>query len=400
MIYKQIAEVLNATFGELIGEDAIFAEDLSNVVELGKTIEATDAFGDAFENYTKKLIDQIGRVIFRENKLGLSHLPLYKDSWEYGSIAEKIRVDYPETEDDYSFDLANYDGSDVFELSLPSASAKFFNNSTTFQIKISLPKRQAKSAFKSASDMSRFISLIENSVKQRLTISLITLEYRTLANLIAEKFKTNKANCLINLLDLYKTATGDTSMTAAKFLSSEACLRFANKTIGMYRDLINKPSKLYAEGNYINVTAPEEQVLIVLTDFEKALNTYLYSTNRHNEFIKLDNYSVVPYWQAGGVDDSYATRSTINVIPASEGKGPSEGQDTRRKIEKSNILGVLFDYRAAAVTCEHTDVESINVPDARMTNYWFFADANYINDTDENVIVFYISDGGDDDAED
>lgn len=57
----------------------------------------------------------------------------------------------------------------------------------------------------------------------------------------------------------------------------------------------------------------------------------------------------------------------------------------------SNILGVLHDVRASAITCEHKDVESINVPNNRTINYWYFADANYINDTDENVVVFYLS---------
>lgn len=391
MKYKQIATILNTTFAELVGEGELFAEDLSNVVELGKTITSNSTFGDDFDRYTRSLVDHVGKVIFRENQLGLSHLPIYKDSWEFGSIAEKVRVDYPEVQDDYSFDLNNYTGDDVFELVIPRASAKFFNNSTTFQIKVSLPTRQAKSAFNSAREMSQFISLIENTIKQRLAISLLTLEYRTLSNLIAEKFKANKAACLIDLLALYKSETGDTGMTKAKFLQSEECLRFANLKIGMMRDLINKPSKLYGEGDYVNVSAPGEQTLVVLTDYDRALGSYLYSVNRHNEFIKLENYSVVPYWQAGGNDDTYASRSSINVIPASEGSYSGDpDEDTRTPIVQSDILAVLFDYRACAVTCEHQEVTSIPVPDARMTNYWFFADANYINDTDENVIVFYL----------
>ena len=38
--------------------------------------------------------------------------------------------------------------------------------------------------------MARFISLIENSISQKLDIDLLALEYRTEANLIAEKFKS------------------------------------------------------------------------------------------------------------------------------------------------------------------------------------------------------------------
>lgn len=391
MIYKLIGEALNEVYKELIGETELVKEDLSNIVEVGKTITESSTYGENVENYTKKLIDKVGRIIFRQNKLSISHLPIWRDSWEFGSISEKVRVEAPETSEDRTFDLANYTGEDVFKLSIPKTSAKFFNNSTTFQLKISLPKVQVKSAWNSAKEMSQFISLIENTIKQKLAIDLLSLEYRTQANLIAEKFKSGNDSCLINLLEEYIYETGDTSVTSETFLTNEKALRFANKKIKMMRNLITKPSVLYADGGYVNVTAPDEQVLTILTDFDASLATYLYSVNRHNDFVKLENYSVVPYWQAGGTDDSYETRSKIHVIPASEGTKP-EGADNRVVIEEENILAVLQDYRASAVTCQHSDVESINVPDARMINYWYFEDANYVNDTDENVIVFYVSD--------
>lgn len=391
MIYKLIGEALNEVYAELIGESDLVKEDLSNIVEVGKTITESSTYGENVENYTKKLIDKVGRIIFRQNKLSISHLPIWRDSWEFGSISEKVRVEAPETSEDHTFDLANYTGEDVFKLSIPKTSAKFFNNSTTFQLKISLPKVQVKSAWNSAKEMSQFISLIENTIKQKLAIDLLSLEYRTQANLIAEKFKSGNDSCLINLLEEYIYETGDTTITSKTFLTNEKALRFANKKIKMMRNLITKPSILYADGGYVNVTAPDEQILTILTDFDASLATYLYSVNRHNDFVKLENYSVVPYWQAGGKDDSYETRSKIHVIPASEGVKPA-GADNRLVIEEENILAVLQDYRASAVTCQHSDVESINVPDARMINYWYFEDANYVNDTDENVIVFYISD--------
>lgn len=391
MKYKLIGEALNEVYKELIGESDLIKEDLSNIVEVGKTITDNINYGENVENYTKKLIDKVGRIIFRQNKLELSHLPIFRDSWDFGSIAEKVRVEAPQTSEDKTFDLSNYTGEDVFKLSIPKTSAKFFNNSTTFQLKISLPKVQVKSAWNSAREMSQFISLIENSIKQKLAVDLLSLEYRTQANLIAEKFKSGNSNCLINLLEEYIYETGDTSVNSEKFLTNEKALRFANKKIKMMRNLITKPSILYADGGYVNVTAPDEQVLTILTDFDASLATYLYSVNRHNDFVKLENYTVVPYWQSGGTSDDYETRSKIKVIPASEGATPS-GADTRMVIEEDNILAILQDYRASAVTCQHSDVESINVPDARMINYWYFEDANYVNDTDENVIIFYLSD--------
>lgn len=399
MNYKQIGLILNDVFDEIIGEDAQVAEDLSNIVEVGERITGASVWGDKFDNYVKKLIDRVGKVIFRENKMALQHLPIFKDSWEFGSIAEKIRVEAPETIEDQTFevwDISSYDPSDIFTPVLPEVSAKFFNNSTTFAIKITIPKRQLKSAFTSASEMSRFISLIENSIKQKLAIDLLALEYRTEANLIAEKFKSGNPHSLCNLLyewlrDVPQAASiyGNYSKPS-DVLTDPYFLRYANMRIGMYRDFIKKPSKLYADGGYINTTADDEQTLLLITDFDKALDTWLYSMNRHNDFVELTGYSSVPYWMSGGDTDGYDVRSSIKAIPASEGRQQAT-PDPRLVVEMDDILGVLHDYRASAVTCEHHDVESINVPNNRTINYWYFADANYINDTDENVVVFYLS---------
>lgn len=391
MNYKQIGDILNDVYGSIIGESEPFKEDLSNIVEVGKVITSSSAFDDNFDTLVKKLVDKVGKTIEHTDTLEVRHLPIYRDSWEYGSILEKIRVEAPDTEEDYTFDLSNYTGEDIFTLAPAEISAKYFNNSTTFKIKISLPKRQLKSAFTSASQMNKVISAIENRIMFKLDIDLLALEYRNECNLIAEKFKNGNKNCLINLYEHYVKETGDTTVAVDKFLTTDKCLRFANKKIKMLRSFLKKASVLYNDGGYTNVTNSNQQITLLLTDFVSSLDSYLYSTNRHNEFLKLDNFTEMPYWQSGGKDDSYSNRSSINVIPASEGKAPITGDDTRMVINETNILGVIQDIRACAVTCEHAETEAINVPDARFINFWHFRDANYINDVDENVIVLYLS---------
>lgn len=390
MLYKQIGAVVNEIFSEIIGESELVNEDLSNIVEVGKVITSSTTFDENYENYTKKIIDKVGKTIFHEDSNSKEHLPIYKDSWEYGSILEKIRVEAPDAQEDYTFDLENYTPDDLFTFEGAEASEKFYNNSTTFKIKISLPKRQLRSAFTSASLMSRFISAIENRIRFKMNVYQSSLEYRTECNLIAEKFKAGNDSSLINLFACYVDETGDTTLTVDKALKNPEFLRFCNMKIGMLRDFIKKESMLYGDGGYTNVTSESQQVMLMLTDFDKALSTYLYSDTRHTDYVKLSGYSVVPHWQAGGTKNAYEDRSTINVIPASEGRKPKNGEDTRRKIVQSGILGVLQDERSCAVTCEHDEVENMNVPDARFVNYWYFRDANYLIDTDENVIVFYI----------
>ena len=54
MKYKLIGEALNEVYKELIGESDLIKEDLSNIVEVGKTITDNINYGENVENYTKK----------------------------------------------------------------------------------------------------------------------------------------------------------------------------------------------------------------------------------------------------------------------------------------------------------------------------------------------------------
>ena len=60
MTVNQIYTLMNTVTGEILGKSDIVAEDLSNVVDLGKELFSnTDV-----DNYVKSLVNHIGKVIF------------------------------------------------------------------------------------------------------------------------------------------------------------------------------------------------------------------------------------------------------------------------------------------------------------------------------------------------
>ena len=71
----------------------------------------------------------------------------------------------------------------------------------------------------------------------------------------------------------------------------------------------------------------------------------------------------------------------------------------KKEVEQDGILAVMFDRDAAAVCNQNYRVTSIYNPRGEYTNYFYKWDAMYMNDTAENVVVFYIADesqsGGD-----
>ena len=91
MDVKQIYTLMNSVTGEILGKTDLVAEDLSNVVDLGTEIfDATSV-----DSYVKSLVNHIGKVIFVDRKYSGNVPSLVMDSWEFGSVLEKISADIP-----------------------------------------------------------------------------------------------------------------------------------------------------------------------------------------------------------------------------------------------------------------------------------------------------------------
>ena len=261
MKVTQIAEILNTINKEVIGESAVVNEDLSNIIDIGREVLSTVDI----ENYTKSLVDRIGRVVFWDRAYKSTAPKILVDSWEFGSIMEKIRCELPDVEENPSWKLTKGQSYDPFEFNPPSVKAKFFNSKTTFEIPISFVEEQIKSAFTSASEMSRFFAMIENRVIMKMTLCTDSMIMRAINNLIAEKFATG--NNVINLLSEYNTKTG-TTLTAAKALSDKEFLRYACKQINLYSDYLTRASMLFNDKGYVTFTPKENQKIVMLSEFD------------------------------------------------------------------------------------------------------------------------------------
>lgn len=377
MRINQIATLLNSVYQEIIGESAVIEEDLSNIVEIGRTIEKTTAFGDNFENYVGKIIDKVGKTIF-EDRVYKSQAPnIMKTSWEYASILEKVRCDAPDYEENLEWKLTPDTEFDVFRFSPADVSVKYFNSKATYRTMISITKKQLKSAFQGPSEMNQFISMIENRLQMKMTLAADALIMRTIVNLIAEKIKSG--NNVVNLLEAYNAVTGG-SLTAEKALTDKEFLRFASKTIMEYKRLLGTASMLYNNDGYVTFTPAERLKAVFVSDFDLALKTSLYADTYNKEFVELDGYSTVPYWQGSGTGND--EKHKINAKPASGGDA----------IVKDGIVAVMFDEYAAMVCNEDPEVTSIFNPEGNFYNYFHSFDASYYNDLGENVVVFTIAD--------
>ena len=405
MKVNQISTILNNVTKEMVGEEVIFAEDLSNIVDCGKQVlNFFDGNGDLkynCDNFIHNIIDQIGRMVFVDRTYTSQAPNILKNSWEYGSIMMKVRAEMMDAKDNSTWllgDIANGTGLsndvdassnpivpsrlDPFVLSKPNVAAKFYNKKVTYEVPITLAKEQLKEAFRSAGDMSRFFSMIENRIAMKRTLCNDALIMRTIDNLIGNKVASGKA---VNLLPLYN-ATVVTPITAADFWTNLEAIKFANKTIALYKQYLREASTLYNEGDYVTFTPENRLKAIFLSEFVKSAEYYLYADTFNEEFVKLSGYGEVGYWQGtGNTPNDRTSRSTINGTFIT----PDDGTVTA---SQDGIVAVLFDEQAAAVCCENDRVTSQYNPRAEYTNYFYKWDANYMNDLEENCVVFYVSD--------
>ena len=392
MRITQLKDILDGTVSttgiidQTTGEAPVANEDLSNIVDIGKTV--LDYTGNSNENYDsfmRNLIDQVGKIVI-VNRTYTSQAPnILKDSWEYGSIMQKVRVNLPDVEENATWDLFNYPKSggaaypDPFELSKPSVTAKFYNSKNTYEIPITLTDYQLREAFQSASQFGSFIAAIENRIRVKQTLCNDGLIMATIDNLIGETLSGHGGK-VVNLLSLYNGTSG--TLTAAEALTNKEFLRFASATIAKYKKYVAQASAKYNAGNYLTFTPADKLKFIANTEFAKAMDAYLYADTYHNEFVELNGYNEVPFWQGSGTADG--DRLTIDVSVDVNG--------VATEVKNTGVLAVMFDDEAAAVCNENYRTTSIYNPRGEYTNYFYKYDAMFMNDVEENCIVFTIKD--------
>ena len=395
MDVTQVATLVNSVNNEIIGASALLEENLSNVIDVGKAVfDAT-----SYDKYVAALVDHIGKVIFVDRKYSGELASLYRDNWEYGAVMEKIYVtDMPVAVENDTWKLTNGTSYDPNVFTQPNVAAKFYNKKTTFEVDLSIADIQVRSAFDSATQLNAFISMLMNSVDTAINIRLEGLAERVVNTLIANTIYDDIPDLdlkktgtkAINLLKLYNDQfdpNGSNPLLAADALYTPEFIRFASMVMGKTLDRITKPSILFNCGSLLRHTPRTMQHFILLSDFKRAAESYLYSDTYHENFVELDNSATVPYWQGSGTDYGFNSISKIHLDIVD----PTDDTKTV-EVEVDGVIGVAFDHWAGGITNDKRRVTSNYNAKAEFTNMFYKQDANYFVDLNENCVVFFIGD--------
>lgn len=377
MQVNQVAEIVNSLSEQYMGDGAVSTVDLSNVVDIGSSVmDLTN-----LDHYVRDLIDHIGKVVVVNRAYRGKTPSLIMDGWEYGAVLEKITYDeYPEAQQNDSWELQDQQSYDPNVFYKPSVSAKFFEKRNTFDIPMSFAKRQIKSAFSNGTQLNAFFSMIETVIQNSMTIKIDQLAEAAINNMIAMTVANANANRAVNLRTMYNAATGNT-ITAAQAVTDPNFIRYASYIMKLYSERLQRMSKLFNVGGKERFTSSDRLHVILLSEFAAAAEAYLYSNTYHDQFVHLSKAETVPYWQGSGIAYDFASTSKINVV--------TPGSETATEV--TGILGVMFDRDAVGVCNLDRRVTTNWNARAEFFNNWYKFDAGYFNDTNENFIVFYVA---------
>lgn len=381
MDVKQIYQLVNGATSEVLGKTDLVAEDLTNIVDVGTEI----VNASAVDNYVKSLVNRIGKVIFVNRPYSGKVPSVLMDGWEFGSVLQKVTAEIPNATENESWELS--DGTeykqDIFYK--PSVSAKFFNSKVTFEVPISITERQVKESFGSAAELNGFISMLYAAVEKSMTIKTDALVMRTINNMIVSTFENEPQSGearAINLLARYNAQFGK-QLTANAAIFDADFVRFASYTIALFADRFGSISTLFNVGGKDRFTSNDRLHIVLLSEFAKAAQTYLYGDTYHNEFVKLPNAETVPYWQGSGLTYNFADTARI--------KTKKTVNNVEQTTELTGILGVMFDRDALGVCNLNRRVTTAYNAKAEFFNNFYKFDAGYFNDTNENFVVFYVA---------
>ena len=391
MKVKQIYELVNSISQEVLGTSDIVDEDLNGVVDFGTTIVGSNNI----DNYVKSLINHIGKMWFVDRVYTGTDYNVLRDAWDFGSILEKVTVQMPDADENASWELSDGHSYDPNVFYQPVVTAKFFNQKTTFEIDMSFTEMQVRESFSSAEELNRFFSTIYIAIDKSMTVRLQSLIKRLFNAMIATTLKTafpggdysvgTSANAVNLLYEYNQTVDQADKLTKNNCIRNPKFLRFCAEVTGKYVDRLKEISTLFNVEETEKFTPPEMLNIVMLSDFIHAVNVNLEADVWHNELTALpeNNLQVVPFWQGSG-DKTHAYDfdriSSIDVtLP------------DNTEIQADGIVAIMFDRDAIAVTNQNRRVTSNYNPKAEFTTYFNKVDVQYLADSAENFVVFYIA---------
>lgn len=392
MTFKQSATLLNALKMQMTGETSIVAADESEFVAV-----ATTALQQGYDQLNTAVNQVLTRSIYANRLYRMIYPSIARDEARWGGIIRKVTMIDLDFMDDEAFNLVDgQTGPDPFLVNKQKAVQFNFYGGNTTELLVTTTQDQLRQAFSSSADFGSFMAAqaqnIINMINQKVEV-----ECRAVVNNMIAAAIAAGGDRVIHVITEYKAATGNTTITAANYLSNAEFEPFAKWLYGrintLKRFLAERTEKYHANITTYNGAALAHPILrhtpdqylniFMLSSFMDQVNSSALSGIYNEQLLEIGNYERVNYWQAIDTPDK------IKIV-ANELQADGTCAASAAAIEEEGIIGILFDDEALGITLIDEGIDSIYNPRGRYYNNWYHFTTRWFNDQSENFIALVL----------
>lgn len=383
-IYTLMATAL----ANMKGGADIVTESLADFVDGGTAYNAIQELG--VDNFYKALIAAGVKNVFTDMAYEDDEDDVfYTTAREFGALIQHIHAESPAVQASHAWQTFVSGTTKLGEYTIFTAvvDTQLYGLSSSFELPICLNDEQMSDCFTSEDAIGDFNAYIMLTVRNAIKQHRKDQTAMNRANWIAEKIAyagSMGATGIhkINLLNLYRSETGDTSITtAAQFNATNACLRFAAAAMDEYMGYMREQTTMFNVGGKTRFTPRERLVVQVNRKWQKKVESVSYSDAYNIDYVRLPLYRPVSCWQGMGKSAAWDDVTAIDVTTASGSE-----------VKASGIVAIMVDKMAIAhcLRSERTAMTRFD-PEGCTQFYFQFRDQFY-NDLTLNGIVFTIED--------
>lgn len=207
MAIKDVSDVLRKAINGVLDEETqakipVVADDLTNLVEIGKSLtetQRTAVLGEMADVITKQ-------TFYAENYIDTSP-NISKSEDSFNAICQVNRVSLPDSDFDKNMKYSGMMNNnaitfdDMYGDHFPTVESKYYGNIVTDSFTVTYTEKQFIQAFLSAKNMSDYVSAVQSAVATRRKSRTSFFNYATFACGIADVAKSDTAKRVINIDD-------------------------------------------------------------------------------------------------------------------------------------------------------------------------------------------------------
>lgn len=364
-----IHSFLQDATNQILGADARDTLTLTDIVDIGKTWDFSQK-----EQWVKELSGMFIKDMYTDRAYKDKRNDVFfEDAARFGAVVRIINMEMPDLIENRSWTQVTSGVTTIGSntVYLPIVNQQLFGATDSWGVSIAYTGNQLDAAFENVAGLLEFESYVKLMAKNAIEVHRATMNSVNRNNYIGEKIHagntTGKVN-IVNLVEEYQRDHGNTSMTAAQFFASADALRYSVKTFKKYKDLLHDMSTLFTmDSNSKGKFVPDDRfVFQVLSDFEGRLDSEVYSTTYHDEFVKLPLYRNVNAWQAlrGLTTLRFEDLSAIDIVTAN-GDTVSQNGIVAMMVDKWAIMHTMVQNR---VGYQRDDIKNISMYDYQFTD--------------------------------